>query len=390
MQRNLFSALVLASCLSGVVHAASNKPVPQLPKEWEEIVVGGEALCSRGTPYSFFVSQGKSNKVVIDFMGGGACWDEETCAHDTKTFLESVADFKRIFEPTGIYARKHNDNPLKDWTHVIVPYCTGDLHWGSNDQEYTREDGRKFTINHRGAFNTRAVLKYVEEHFRNPEKVLVTGYSAGAYASVYWLPPIQEMYKHSSVMQFGDSGISPITEGFAKKAFTRWNAQAAFTQWNVQKTGAKIPDLDPKNVDWNKLQIGFIYEKLMNYLPDIPFGHYTTAFDGTQRGFFWLMHGDTKQWPELVKNTLQTLGKSSKFRYFSSQGTEHGILAFTRFYDVKSTDDELFQKWFKSYVEGGTLKNHDCVNCIDDEKEMWIELRKPKEPAQIEEANLEL
>lgn len=379
MQRNVLGTLLLAtSCLSNVLHAAK-KPTPNLPKEWEEIATGGDTACSRNTPYSFFVSKGKSNKVVIDFIGGGACWDAETCSHDTKTFLESIDEYKRVFEEKGIYARNNNENPLKDWTHVIVPYCTGDLHWGSNDKAYFKKDGSSFQVMHRGAINTKAVLKWVQDHNTSPDKILVTGFSAGAYASAYWLPRIRETYPRSTVMQFGDAGISPITESFAEVAFAGWNVKKEGPTW--------VPGLD--TVNWNKLQIAYVYEKLMNHYPDVPFAHYTTAFDGTQRGFFWLMHGDTNQWPDTVKNTLQTLGRSTQFHYFTSPGSEHGVLSYGRFYDLRSTDNVKFLDWFKSYIAGESIQNHDCVNCIDEDKEMWVELRKKDEVTETHYVELE-
>jgi hypothetical protein len=34
--------------------------------------------CGRGAPYSFFFRPGTVNKVVIDFEGGGGCWDALT------------------------------------------------------------------------------------------------------------------------------------------------------------------------------------------------------------------------------------------------------------------------------------------------------------------------
>ena len=234
---------------------------------------------------------------------------------------------------------------------------------------------------HRGAINTKAVLKWVEDHYKTPEKILVTGFSAGAYASAYWLPHIRESYPNSSVTQFGDSGISPITEDFAKVAFENWKAKKEAPVW--------VPGLDPDQVDWNKLQIAYIYEKLMSYYPGVQFGHYTTAFDSTQRGFYWLMYGKAEEWPVIVKNTLHTLAKSPKFRYFSSEGSEHGVLSFSRFYEVKSTDDFKFQDWFKSYIAGEMVKNHDCVNCVDEEKELWLEPRQKESTEEIEEAKLD-
>src|SRR5687768_15826477 len=62
--------------------------LPTLAPGWTEFLPGGETICSRGTPYAYYVRPGTVNRVVIDFIGGGACWNQLTC---------SVAN--QIFEP---------------------------------------------------------------------------------------------------------------------------------------------------------------------------------------------------------------------------------------------------------------------------------------------------
>jgi hypothetical protein len=41
----------------------------------------GPPMCGDGTPFCFYVSRSRSNtdKLLVEIMGGGACWDEETC-----------------------------------------------------------------------------------------------------------------------------------------------------------------------------------------------------------------------------------------------------------------------------------------------------------------------
>ena len=63
----------------------------------------------------------------------------------------------------GIYNRDIR-NPLKDWHHIVIPYCTGDIHWGSQEVRYLRKDESSYKIKHYGAINTRGVLDWVEEN----------------------------------------------------------------------------------------------------------------------------------------------------------------------------------------------------------------------------------
>ena len=78
---------------------------------------------------------------------------------------------------------------------VVLPYCTGDLFWGSKEQVYTDETGLatgivggKVTIHHRGFDNFLFVRDWMKKRFSRRgderlEKVLVTGSSAGGYGA---------------------------------------------------------------------------------------------------------------------------------------------------------------------------------------------------------------
>jgi len=112
---------------------------------------------------------------------------------------------------------------FKTWSHVYIPYCTGDLHWGDADIEY--QPG--LLIRHRGAVNANSAVDWMAENFPKPKTVFVTGCSAGSYASVYWASKVGVTYATTSpttkVVQFGDSGSGIVTEKFLKEAFINWN-----------------------------------------------------------------------------------------------------------------------------------------------------------------------
>jgi hypothetical protein len=44
---------------------------------WQEVAPTG-LVCSDGSPWKFFVSPGDTKRVVVDFQGGGACWNGAT------------------------------------------------------------------------------------------------------------------------------------------------------------------------------------------------------------------------------------------------------------------------------------------------------------------------
>src|SRR5262245_58626937 len=188
---------------------------PQLPKGlnqgWNEIDPGGATTCALGGPYAFWVRPGTVNRLVVDFSGGGACWDALTCglAAGNEAICTQTVDTMRMRVQSGmangIYDHTRADNPIKDWYHVIVPYCTCDIHWGDNAATYT-SGSDTITIQHRGAVNSRAVLDWVYANFGAPEEILVTGCSAGSYGSIGWSAYVADHYRSSKMVQFGDSG----------------------------------------------------------------------------------------------------------------------------------------------------------------------------------------
>ncbi|MCA9542655.1 MAG: hypothetical protein KC620_27350, partial [Myxococcales bacterium] len=115
---------------------------------WIAIEPGGDTICSRGTDYRFFVRGGDPHRVIIDFQGGGACWDASTCSSAGSLFSEEVGQLSTFtgYLDSGVLGGIFDDaGEFADWTIVHVPYCTGDVHWGNARAEY----GPGLAIEHR-------------------------------------------------------------------------------------------------------------------------------------------------------------------------------------------------------------------------------------------------
>lgn len=130
---------------------------------------------------------------------------------------------------SGNYSQvDHNGTPVKrrkighleHWSFVFIPYCTGDIHWGANDQEYTLEttfDGQPVTvtrtIQHRGFVNWQVVLKWITENIEKPHKIFVTGSSAGSYGALSGFPWIKEGFSKSAGFPSGRRWNGCFTAG---------------------------------------------------------------------------------------------------------------------------------------------------------------------------------
>ena len=297
--------------------------------ELSAIEPGGDTICSRGTPFRFFVRGGTVNKVILDFAGGGACWDEVTCSVAGAIFneeapsaedIQAALDLKLL---TGIYDNENEDNPFKDWFLIHIPYCTGDIHWGNSTKKYTDS----VTIEHKGYVNTQAVMDYMTSNFPDLEEVFVTGCSAGAYGAILHSTQVAEEYPEAKMTVLGDSGAGIITDQWFADSFPNWNAEAALPSW-FELPGGTVEGLT----------IVDVYTEIANYHPNARFAQYTTAFDSNQEFYFSAMGGDEGDWSKQMFEALDEIeSKTDNFTYYIPPGEVHCITPYSILYTPPAT-----------------------------------------------------
>ncbi len=225
-----FFVLAKPGSISSLDQAIDNK--------WHSIPLGGETSCSDGSEYRIFARQGKSQNLIIHFSGGGACWDDTTCSSPgtlMKAMLEGVPrDLKSFYAPnipivfpallSGIFNAQDKANPFKDWTVVFIPYTTGDLHIGNTINTYQSKQG-KIQVYHHGRKNVLAALNWISKNIKTPRKVLVSGESAGAYASAFWTPSVAAIYTKQPIYQLSDGSLL-VSKRWAEVIDTVWKAES--------------------------------------------------------------------------------------------------------------------------------------------------------------------
>ncbi|WP_437677719.1 pectin acetylesterase-family hydrolase [Sorangium sp. So ce131] len=323
--------------------AAPPAAILNLPPGWNTVEPGGETTCSRGDPFKYFVRPGTVNRLIVEFRGGGACWNAVTCSAAGSLFQETVTEDPMVINQqgaSGIYDHENPDNPFRDWHHVYIPYCTGDIHWGDNVATYGEGSGA-VTIRHKGAVNVRAALSWVYENVPAPEKIFVTGCSAGAYGSIMWSAHLREHYKNTSVYQFADSGAGIITETFFEDSFPSWKPQGAYPTW--------ISGLDPAEL----ARLDVLYRTIGNHYPDMRLSQFNTVYDEDQIFFFRAMGGGSAQdWSDAMKASIDQIEASTpNFSSYLAPGSDHCILWRPAFYTVESGGKRLVQ-WLDELVNG--------------------------------------
>jgi hypothetical protein len=329
--------------------------VPDLAAGWTKIEPGGDTICSQGTPYYYWVHPGTVNRLVVYFSGGGACWNDFTCSDPGSYYFDTADDSGDPDQATeGIFDLDNPDNPFKDWFFVFIPYCTADIHWGDNTQTYTigSEDT---TVYHKGFVNVTAVLDWIQTNFEEPEKIFVTGCSAGSYGSVMGAPHIHALYPDVPLYQLGDAGAGVVTDDFFENSFPNWGAVQNLPDW--------IPALD---IPWTDLTLAKIYIALANYYSEDRWSQYNTAYDVDQIFFYGAMGGTAADWSDLMLASIDEIGDSaSNFHAYTAPGEIHCITGDDIFY-TREVEGVKFHEWVDDMVNDEAWDDVMCTDCETD------------------------
>lgn len=149
-------------------------------------VTTSEMKTSEGDKYRAFFRKGTENNVMIYFAGGGVSINEEMAKNDTYNTTEIFIDkLANITMNMGGLASEVEGSPFENWSIILFPYATGDFHAGTGEFSYIDHDGKEKILYHNGYVNYTETMQKVMvlAGIDNPEAVVVTGYSAGGFAT---------------------------------------------------------------------------------------------------------------------------------------------------------------------------------------------------------------
>lgn len=409
MTRKNLSALFLLLCVvffyaEGVLGAPGWQQVDASSPFIDAQGIPREPACSGGpqitatgqlqpadTRFSFFIRQGNPRKLLIALDGGGACWDANTC-------IGSALAGQAVYNPTvdesaqslatlgGIADLDNPENPLSDYTQVFVPYCTGDIHWGSRDTQYvfTLPDNSQipWTIHHRGFDNNLAVLKWLRDYYKDlgvaPKKVVLAGSSAGGYGVLLVLPSVKQwLSKRTRTYMIADSANGVLSDSFYEAAL---GGQAlSGGNWGIENN---IPEflLAALASGPDSLAVA-TYTTLAWRFPFTRFGQYTRAWDKTQISFYNVMlnvdhperwadpaylQANALPWSIKARTYMYLSALAPNYRFYIGAGSAHTILPDNSFYQENSAQGLYFRDWVEDMVSrrsvwrGSDWRNASC------------------------------
>ncbi len=324
---------------------------------WNAIETAGDTICSDGSPYKFFFRPGLSEKLMVYFQGGGACWDGRTCDPDLEPSYKINLDKVNPAIYDGILAFDKAENPLSDYSVVFVPYCSADVFIGNALANYktvttTDHPSHHIKIEHRGYINADAALAWTYAHFYKPESIFVAGSSAGSIPSPYYAMLIADQYSNARVSQLGDG-----SGGYRVDAD---DVQPHLT-WGTLKRLLKLPEL----ADLDSRPFGFedLYIAAAQRHPHMQLAQYDTAEDKIQKLFLGFLGLEPSSLFSLIlANHAEIRASASNFNTYVAGGDLHTILLRPEFYTYH-VDGLRVRDWVTDLVNGKMVGNVQCRRC---------------------------
>lgn len=312
---------------------------------WERVPLA-DGECALGTPYALFHRAGRDpSRLLVWFQGGGACWDWVSCSglFDASVGHDELGGYR------GVFDFENPDNPFREFTVVLVPYCTGDLHVGDAVRRYGDDPGAR-PVHHHGARNVAAVLRWVEENVAPPRQVVVAGASAGAYGALFHAPAVARLFPSADLVLIEDSGV-PLLNGYPQ-ILDGWGAAPVLRA--LRGGGDAAGDLTLEGAHAHAAEA----------MPGAPLARITSDRDAIQSAFYTI--SGSFRWREDAYALLDAVeAELPAARSFVVAGSDHGLLRTDAFYAYEA-DGVRLRDWVAKLVDGAPVESRRCSACRPD------------------------
>ena len=329
------------------------------PRRWTWVPVDG-MRCLNNSPTGFGLSLSpESEGLVIFFMGGGACFNAQTCSSALHADGFNESGFRvesAVGGAVGPMARRDPNNPFRDWNYLYIGYCSGDVHAGDNPEGVVIEGTRyHFT----GRRNVRLALQRALPALRGVRRVLVTGVSAGGFGAAYNYDQIATAFGPSVDVTLVDDSGPPLEDDQLAPCLQQTWRQL----WNLNAT---LPaDCTACRAQAN----GGGLVEMVNYLarkyPNRRMGLVSATGDDTIRNYFsWGRGGDCNRRVPMTREdfragllALRRRTEGSLFRTYYLESNNHTWLLFPG-WETTRVGGVPLNRWVESIALGtGTVED---------------------------------
>jgi hypothetical protein len=240
-------------------------PLSTPDHQWTWVPVSG-AKCRDGSATGIGVRlSSTSKKVFIYLEGGGACFNAATCAISLASFGKPAFDaWASTVGLTGVFDPNVGANPVKDWSAIYVPYCSGDVHAG--DATGVSVPSGPSAQDFVGYENMALYLGRIVPTFHDAPQVLLTGISAGGFGAAFNYDRVAAAFCPTPVTLVDDSG-PPMGDAYLAPCLQKqwkglWNLAgtlpAGCTDCNTADSGGIVNYVPYLAKTWPDSYLGLI------------------------------------------------------------------------------------------------------------------------------------
>ncbi|MEO7370362.1 MAG: pectin acetylesterase-family hydrolase, partial [Ilumatobacteraceae bacterium] len=339
-----------AAPVSAVETASPTTPAVVPIAGWETVSAPSECVCADGSPYKYFIHRADPNKVVFFLQGGGACFDATTCAFDSGAYKTKIGpgdDPDKL--SSGIFDFTDQRNPLKDYSFVFAPYCTGDVHLGNSTHVY----GPQLTVQHKGSVDATTALDDLAAQFPAATQLVVTGESAGSVPTPLYAGLAHDLLPNAAITVLADgSGAYPDVPAINGVIGAVWGTESAIPPW-------------PENAGLTAATWSFpgLFVQAHKHDPGIIFGRHDYAFDKVQTFFAGLAGIAADDLVSLIdKNEVEIEQGGVDLRSYISPGDSHTVLEKPEFY-TETVEGVSLVDWVSDLVRRQPDADVHCTEC---------------------------
>ncbi len=324
-----------------------------------------EGMSGDGSEYHIYIKKGTCDHLCLFFSGGGVAWNEYTAArpvtggtvaaHLPNYYWNNLRPLTQIMNiNSGIMETGNPKNPCNDWNFVVITYATGDFHVGDNDFVYEDEQGKEQVLHFHGLKNFHAAMQRSVKFFPRPDKLLIAGDSAGAFAVPAVTTPILENF-------YPECDDVTLLSDSAQILYKKWRTTAR----DVWKTPSAVWEpIHTSNItlDWYRrlysiwgdrlhyLYAGSTRDYLLSaYYNDVVSHKYTTNAL-VQEKYYQQMQRMLKELREITPNFHFFIYRWPSFQH-PIGGTVHTAVRHKRFY-FQNHGPHTMAEWLGDALNG--------------------------------------
>lgn len=303
-----------------------------------QVVAGGTSRCMESdAPYSFLYRKGLSNKVVLYFQGGGACWNELSYSQGLcKTSVE-------LSDTDGLLDLDTAINKYANYTFIVPLYCSGDTFLGNSVQPYN--DGSGTPVEQRGIINVEAVLNWTVTqqgtgaHLSSTlTELLIGGVSAGAIAAPIWSGRIIDIIPSMAYAVLPDSYILFVPASIEAQLIRGISGNIC--------TSYLVPlDLSASCLAGNLTAVA-LSKYVMSENRNVAYAYIQAKRDSVQLSYYNAVSAsfgmptiDADTYYNLSKDIINSLNDESNFIIFMIDSDSHGYTYNSLYFSAGSAGD---------------------------------------------------